>query len=258
LVGKPSSVLVYPRTVDLTGLNLPAGHLLGGERRRQGWHQTTPHVASVRDYQPGDPVRHIHWRSTARAGRLMVKEFDAEPVADVWVFLDLEAAVQRGEGDESTEEYGVTIAASLAKHFLGQGRAVGLVAIGREHYLVPADRGQRQLTKLLEDLAVVRADGTMPIAEVLAGEGARCTRNAAVLVVTPSADDNWPGVLQSLRDRGIQTGAIVLEASTFGEAPASLFLVGALASCGIPSILVKRGDQLERVLTHQARWMGRG
>jgi uncharacterized protein (DUF58 family) len=248
-IGPTRSILVYPATVDLAGIILPAGQLLGGDRRRRGWHQTTTHVAGVRDYAPGDPVRHIHWRSTAHANRLMVKEFDAEPVADVWIFLDLEAAVQRGEDDESTEEYGVTIAASLAKHFLTQGRAVGLTAIAAEHRIIPPDRGQRQLVKLLEELAVIHADGQTPIAEVLASESDRCTRNAAIVVITPSLDDRWPGVLRQLHERGIDGAAVVLEASTFGDAEASLLLVGVLATCAIPSVLVKRGDNLSQVLS---------
>lgn len=257
-VGGSTPVLVYPQTVDLTGFVLPGGNLAGGTRQRRGWQQTTSHVASVREYRPGDPVRHVHWPSTARSGRLMVKEFDAEPSADLWIVLDLHAAVQRGSGDESTEEYGVKVAASLGRHFLAQGRAVGLIAIGEEHRVLPSDRGQRQLLKLLEELAVVRADGSMPIAEVLAAEADRCTRSAALLVVTPSADESWPEVLQGVRDRGISGGAIVLEASTFDPAPNSLLLVGALASAGIPSLLVKRGDPLDRVLTANARWVGRG
>lgn len=248
------SVLVYPATVDLTGLTLPAGQLLGGDRRRTGWHQIASHVSGVRDYHPGDPVRQIHWRSTAHAGRLMVKEFDVEPVADIWLFLDLEKSVQRGQGDESTEEYGVTVAASLSRHFLSEGRAVGLVAIGGERCVVPADRGQRQLIKLLEELAVLHADGREPIAETIAAEAARCTRNAAVLVVTPSLDERWPSTLQRLRDRGIEAGAVVLEPATFGEAEGSLLLVSALATCNIPSILVKSGDDLSRVLS--AGWRG--
>jgi uncharacterized protein (DUF58 family) len=248
-IGEVRSILVYPRTVDLTGLALPAGQFLGGDRRRVGWHQTTAHVSGVRDYRPGDSVRHVHWPSTAHAGRLMVKEFDVEPIADVWIFLDLESSVQRGSGDESTEEYGVTIAASLGRHFLTQGRSVGLVAIASEHRILAVDRGQRQLTKLLEDLAVVRADGDVPIAAVLASESDRVTRNAAVIVVTPSLDERWPFVLRGLRDRGIETAAVVLEAVTFGEADGSLLLVGALATCGVPSVLVKRGDDISQVLT---------
>ncbi len=243
------SVLVYPATVELSGLALPAGHLVGGDRRRGGWHQTTSHVSGVRDYHPGDPVHHIHWRSTAHAGRMMVKEFDVEPVADLWLFLDAEQSVQRGEGDDSTEEYGVTVAASLARHFLGEGRAVGMVAVGRQRVVVPTDRGQRQLIKILEELAMIRASGDEPIAETLASEGDRCTRNAAVIVVTPSLDERWPASLRALRDRGIASGAIVLEPSTFGDAPGSLLLVGALAACSVPSILIKRGDDLSRTLS---------
>lgn len=253
-IDSTASVLVYPATVDLTGLTLPAGHLLGGDRRRSGWHQTASHVSSVREYRPGDPVRHVHWRSTAHAGKLMVKEFDVEPIADIWLFLDVEASVQRGEGDDSTEEYGVKVAASLARHFLTEGRAVGLVAVPGPHRVVPVDRGQRQLIKLLEELAVIHANGREPIAETLAAEADRCSRNAALIVVTPSLDEHWPAALQGLRDRGIQAGAIVLEPATFGDAPGSLLLVSALAAHNIPSILVKRGDDLGRVLS--AGWRG--
>jgi uncharacterized protein (DUF58 family) len=256
-VGPVRTVLVYPATVDLEGFTMSAGQFLGGDRRRSGWHQTSPFVAGVRDYAPGDPVRHVHWRSTARAGRLMVKEFDSEPVADLWIFLDLDAEVQRGFEDESTEEYGVTVAASIAKHFLGQGRSVGFVGIGAERVVVQPDRGQRQLTKLLEELAVVRADGNVSIAEVIASEGDRCTRNAGLLVISPSLDDRWPGVLRQFGDRGLAAAAIVLEASTFGDAEPSLLLVGVLASCGVPCTLIKRNDDLGQVLTAGAS-AGRG
>lgn len=252
-IGTVRTILVYPETFDLTGLLLPAGQMLGGDRRKTGWHQTTPHIAGVRDYQPGDPVRHIHWRSTAHAGRLMVKEFDAEPVADVWLFLDLQASAQRGEGDESTEEYGVKIAASLAQHYIRQGRGVGLVAVAGRRYVLQPDRGQRQLTKILEELAVVRADGNESIAAALATESDRCSHSAALLVVTPSLDERWPNVLRRLRERGIHAGAVVLEPGTFGEADNALLLIGSLASNGIPSILIKRGDDLGRVLTEGAR-----
>ena len=222
-----------------------AGGAAGTKRRN--------HVAGIREYAPGDPMRHIHWRSTAHANRLMVKEFDAEPIADVWIFLDLDASVQRGFEDDSTEEYGVTIAASLAKHLLTQGRAVGMTAISAEQRVIQPDRGQRQLTKLLEELAVVHADGHEPIAEVLASESDRCSRNAAIVVMTPSLDDRWPGVLRQLRDRGIDAAAIVLEASTFGEADTSLLLVGVLATCGVPSVLVKLGDNLSQVFRREQR-----
>ena len=50
--------------------------------------EATSHAAGVRDYQPGDPLNRIHWKSSARKDRFMVKEFDQDPQGDVWILLD--------------------------------------------------------------------------------------------------------------------------------------------------------------------------
>jgi len=251
-------LLVYPATVDLAGFAPPSASQLGGTHRRSGLSQTTPHAAEVREYHPGDPLNRIHWPTTARASRLMVKEFDQDPTADVWVYLDLERKHHYGEGDDSTEEYGVTIAASLARLFLDQNRSVGLVASGARPGVLPADRGDRQLLKVLEELAVVRADGDTPLAEIIAAEGYRCGRNAVALVITPALAEDWVSGLQQLRFEGVRSAAIVLEASTFGGGQSSLLLIGALAAAGLPTYLVKRGDHLPEVLRGDGRHIGTG
>ena len=101
----------------------------------------------------------------------MVKEFELDPFADIWLVLDLDQRIMAGSGVESVEEYAVTICASLAKYFLDENRAVGFAAQGL--HLSP-DRGTRQLLKILEVLAFVR-----PGAWYLAGGAAR--RRAASL-----------------------------------------------------------------------------
>ena len=73
---------------------------------------------------------------------------------------------------DSTEEYGVTIAASLAHHFLDQNRTVGMIVNSSQPTVIPTDRGARQMVKILELLTVVHADGTIPIDETLLAEGA--------------------------------------------------------------------------------------
>jgi uncharacterized protein (DUF58 family) len=242
-------LLVYPATVDLPGFSLPPASLLGGTHRRSGLSQTTPHAAEVRDYHPGDPLNRIHWATTARTSRLMVKEFDQDPTADAWIFLDLEKRHHRGEGDESTEEYGVTITASLARLCLDQNRSVGLVVSGARPVVLPADRGDRQLFKVLDALAVVHADGPRPLGEVLAAEGFRCGRSSVALVVTPSLDESWVAGLRQLGFEGVRSAAIVLEPSTFGgDGGSSLLIVGALAAAGLPAYLVKRGDHFAEAL----------
>lgn len=257
-------LIVYPRIVSLPDFVLPLARQVGGVRQRTGRFQTTPHAAEVREYYPGDPLNRIHWLSTARAGKLMVKEFDLAPTADVWLFLDLEADVQRGQEEESTEEYAVTIAASLAKRLLEQGRSVGLVATGAHRHVLQADRSDRQYMRILEELATVRAAGTTPLAELIVAEGYRCSRDTVALAITPSLDEAWIDALQRLKLDGVGTAAVLLERETFGAADAetadaeladssSLIQVGALAAAGIPSYLVKQGDAIGQALAGDGR-----
>jgi uncharacterized protein (DUF58 family) len=97
----------------------------------------------------------------------MVKEFELDPLADVWIFLDVSSKVQSALKEDtadyyskdiwsrkgkipllpSTEEYGISIAASVVRDYLRQGRAVGLACAGQHLTLISPDRGGRQLGK---------------------------------------------------------------------------------------------------------------
>ncbi len=125
------SILIYPPVVHLPTLPLPRGAATGTGRTSRRALDVTTNAAGVRQYAQGDSLNRIHWPTTARLDRLMVKTFDLEPSGDLWIVLDLDAAVQAGDGEESTEEYGVILAASLADKTLRENRAVGLAAYGR-------------------------------------------------------------------------------------------------------------------------------
>jgi uncharacterized protein (DUF58 family) len=82
------TLLVYPLLVEVHDFPSPAGVLPGGEALRRRTPQVTPNAAGVREYAPGDSMNRIHWVSTARRNRLMTKEFELDPQAEVWIFLD--------------------------------------------------------------------------------------------------------------------------------------------------------------------------
>jgi uncharacterized protein (DUF58 family) len=267
-----STVVVYPLTVGLPGFVLPIGVVPGRGQMHRRTHYITPNVASVRDYYPGDSFNRIHWPSTARHGRLIVKEFELDPTADVWLFVDMDLSVQtdemiarpngleeepiavlspgRGFGlDPSTEEYAVTIAASLARHFLSQNRSVGLVAYGQQREVIQSERGSRQLTKILETLAVIRAKGRIPLSQVLTAEGGRLSQNVSVVAITSSTGSDWVGALRGLRRRGVHGMAVVIDGHSFGAEEDSAPVVGTLADNGIPCYVVRKGDSLSRALS---------
>ena len=110
--GESDSLVVYPRTYNLSDFEIPATYLTGESNARRRSHDLTPHAASVREYASGDSLSRIHWNSTARTQRLMSKEFDLGLSSDVWLMVDLHAEVQAGELEDSTDEYAVSIAAS--------------------------------------------------------------------------------------------------------------------------------------------------
>jgi uncharacterized protein (DUF58 family) len=226
-------------------------------------------VAGIRDYTPSDSFNRIAWTTTARLGRLMVKEFDLDPTADVWVILDMEAAVhlppQAGVAPsddsepwrDSTEEFSVVVAASLAQHFLTQKRAVGLVTAGQHTEVLAAERGARQSVKLLEALAVIRAAGGLGLGELLLAESGRFGRHGTLVIITPSTDDDWVPALHTLLRGGLRAGVVMVEAATFGGAASPLLVVGHLATLRVPTLLLKRTDDLRLALA-QPSLIGNG
>jgi uncharacterized protein (DUF58 family) len=263
-------IIVYPALVSLTKAGVPEGALSGGSALERRTPHVTPNVAGVREYAPGDSFNRISWSATARLGHLMVKEFDMDPTADVWIVLDLDGAPhcpatrpvnwapdERGQWPteawlDSTEEYAVTVAASLARRFLEEGRNVGLIASGAHLETIPADRSDRQLVKMLESLAVVRADGALPLAELLVAEGRRFGRHDFMMAITPSLDERCVAALAEIEARGVRVSAVVIEPDTFGPGPSSLLIVSALAAAGIPAHLVKYGDSIARAFASPA------
>jgi uncharacterized protein (DUF58 family) len=241
-----ATVVVYPRTVPLPRFGRVPGELPGGSLQGVRVQFSTPNVSSVRDYRPGDAFNRIHWPTTARTTRLMVKEFELDPTADVWIVVDLNTDVHAGAGLDSTEEYAVTAAASLARHLLDQSRAVGLVS---QTATLPADRGPRQLERILEVLALVRASSHLALSALLSAETSRFARSSTLIVVTPSTSEGWARFCQALGGRGVHTTAVLVEAATFGQADSTLLLVSSLAAAHIPTYLVKRGERLDHALS---------
>jgi uncharacterized protein (DUF58 family) len=243
-------LLVLPRIVPLERFSLYQGALPGRGRGSQRSLQTATNVVTVRKYVPGDPLTHIHWRSTAHTGQFMVKEFDLDPTVDVSLLLDFDPASQAGTGDDSTEEYGVTIIASLAAYLLRQRQvAVGLVISGLPEGALQLDRGERQLDRILELLAVAHPTEHEPLSEALAQESVRLARHSVLIVVTSSTDLDWPESVRFLLRRGVHPLVISLDPHSFDEQqPRNDRVLEALMALGVSALSVDNGADLALAL----------
>lgn len=270
------SLLVYPWTVDVRAFTSPTGLLPGGEALRHRTQQLTPSAVSVREYAPGDPLNRIHWGSTARRESLMSKEFELDPLADVWIFVDAARRVQAALPDSrdaqatdvalhhwvdieippSTEEYAVSIAASLGRYFLRHGRAVGLVSSGRSLSILPPDRGGRQLTKVLEALTLLQAQGSLPISALATARARHMPRGSTVILVTPSVEEKVALAANALLARQLRPVVVLLDAASFGGKAGTKALAAAIGGMGVPVCQIPNGADLGEALITAGAWRG--
>jgi len=228
-------VLVYPRVLPLPYWQLPGSFLEGNVLTGQRSLQSTSMVMGIRDYQPGDAVNRIHWPSSVRHRGLFVKEFELDKTADLWIYLDLERRWHRGEGERSTEERAVTVAASVVAKALHEHRNVGLITTGVRGELLHPDRGTKQFGKLMQYLAEVSVGGSRTIAEVMVETLPRIRRGASVLLITPSLDRSWVRPASTLRESAISTQAVLIGSEDTDERDRARrhALLGELAVAGV-------------------------
>ena len=247
------SLLVYPRIMRLPEFPLPHGRSSGRASRRRRAPIQADQVVTVRPWQPGDSLHLVHWKQTAHQGELMIKEFEQEPAGDIWLMLDLDAAVQAGEGQESTLEYGVILAASLAAKHLNENRAVGLVALGRDRTVIPPQPGRDQLWRILYALAHAEAAADWPLTRALEHVRPDLGRGKTLVIITPAGDalPDWPAALLDLQRQDIAAAVILLDAATFRDETSAALpaLQDLLADHGIPISVIEKGYPFRPLVT---------
>ncbi len=249
-----TNFIVYPPLVELAEFPIPWGSAAGSSRSSLRTLHVTTDASGIRDYQPGDSLHRIHWLSSARRGRLHSKEFDLEPSGNLWLIVDLDAAVHAGEDEESTEEYAVKIAAALAHQAIRENRAVGLVAYGAEKTVISPGRGSRQLWRLMEQLAVISADGHLPLHRVMQDVAATLGRGLSIVVITPSTDLSWLNALSLFRQRAAMPSVILLNQASFGGPHDAHAAAGRLMAAGLMTHVIERGQQFRSLSMDKRGW----
>ena len=244
-LNQKNQVLVYPRVRTMPELLMPATQHAGTAQRFGNWADYPPETGGVREYAYGDSYGRIHWPLSQKHQRLMSKTFEQPLTADLWIVLDLDRNAHFGEGEESTVEYAVSLAASVAMQIHTRGRKVGLIANDARGTLLEPHRALRQDRLILDYLAVARADGPQSLSRALAWDRIRRLPRRAIAVITPSADPGWVRIMQGVRGRGTSLLAFYIDASSFGAPEPNLsFDLGS----DVDLYIVRKGDDFARLL----------
>ena len=257
-------LLVLPPVLPLPPIEVAAGGRAGeGRRPRRSALETTVSVETVREYVPGDPLKAIHWPTSAKRNKLYVRQFEHMPSSDWWIFLDLEQNAQAGIGSASTSEHGIILAASLADRGIRQGHSVGLVTCGQELTWMPPQRTSGHLMSILSALALVQP-GERPLSELLESAQQSIRRGASMIIVTPNVKADWAAPMLQLVKKGIAPTVLLLDPESFGKTDSAAGILTLLTDYGINHNIVHRElfDRPEARPGTQGKWewrvVGRG
>jgi hypothetical protein len=241
----PTRVLVYPEVRELEHLSLFDRQL--DQRFTQTRAGLGSEVIGIRAYRTGDSPRHVHWRSVARTGQLISKEFVEETQQGLALVLDLFRHPYPPTGSKHTPfEWSIKLAASIGDYAWRKGYPIHLVAdelalappILAPPILAPPP-GPLSRIALLEYLARVQPGGEHRLASLL--EGPRLQSFVAVLIPWP--DPSVLAPLNTLYHQGYELLAVLLEPTSFpAVGPSARPLADQIAASGIDTRLVRFGQ----------------
>ena len=212
-------LIVYPKLVPVEKLGIPSLQPLGDIRTRSHIFQDPILTMGIRDYYSGDSLRRIHWKTTARLGRLQTKIFEPTTTVDLSIFLDVRTVVPPLWGSvPELLELAVTTAASLAKHTLDEGYRVGMyanqnMAFSEGLIRIPPSQHGDQLQRILEALAQVHSSETLPIARLIGIESRSLPWGSTLLVVSATPTDSLLSVLSQMKRVGRKVALILVGGS---------------------------------------------
>lgn len=253
---QPHPLLVYPEMFDIAYFPiLSKGSMITTGIEALAKMGGNEDFFGTREYREGDSLRYIHWPSSAKQNKLIVKDFEIRASTQATIILDLHKGSEAGEGKDTTLEYAVKIAASVSKYALDRGHSIQLIGYGTNSHVVSYGKGLNHLSKVLDTLARVRADGNMPypLAIYRSADMLRNGDTAILLFSGQHTDVNaYLHSLALLRAKRINCICIFMKRNTFLPNADHSFseaapLVNEFISLNVPVYFVAKGDRLQEV-----------
>jgi uncharacterized protein (DUF58 family) len=239
------ALLVYPRLVALDRLFSESGaHAQDGRRlllrRPSGFD-----LHSVREYEQGESLRKVHWRTTARRGQLMVKELEDAPRDEIAVILDADGSAVAGDSFDVQ----VRAAGSILRAHAAHGRRAILAVNSSQRATARVSSLDGDFVAALGALAEAEPDGTRPVVELLARESGPASRAVETVLVTARISGPLAArlVQRALSGQGISV--VWVDSASFAGRPTKLEPeLLRLQAAGIAVAVLRSGDSLASVL----------
>lgn len=210
-------ITLYPRWEPIEWLPLFGGRRHFAEHQKSNTKTARGQdIYGIREYQSGDSIRHIHWRSVARHRELMVKEFEMPASRSVHLFIDLHRDRKKGLGAHTTRRVTARLAASVAVYGIESGHQVSLHGEGATSLYLPPGGGAYQQRAILDALVDVQQEGDTELDDLLTSSLPQMNDDATVVLIIPTTridPDRYVQSLAVLEGRGATTVVFLIDDS---------------------------------------------
>ena len=238
-------ITVYPRVVPIEKYEIPTQRPLGELAIRRRLMEDPTRLAGVREYQHGDPLRRIHWKATAKTGRLHSRVYDASALLGGNLILDFNADAWGSTERTARSEFAVVVAASIATYIASRRQDIGFITNGIDAAEIvaadplPGDLGTRAearqaaaqmregdrlrplqvpvrqceeaLPLVRESLAHVELSNGLSLAEMISQEYEAWPRDTATIVIVPQVSTELIGQIVRLRNAGFSLLVVLID-----------------------------------------------
>lgn len=206
----------------------------------------------IREYKEGDPIKKIHWISSARKNALIVKQFQRQVFYRASIMFSLEKARNYGQGKESIVEYTIKLAASIARYLVSQNISLEMIAHAQELVHLPFNKGQRHLEDIAQFLTVAEASDSGGLIEMFEEFSRRTPDHSNLIVIMLDKDWQHLQSMLPLEKRNISVIPIIMVTSTFLHSYDKKEVIKDMElklsqSFNFRPILISQGDNLEGV-----------
>jgi uncharacterized protein (DUF58 family) len=263
-------LVVLPYMIPLKHIPELPGFLSGGRAIRHKSLEATSYASGVREYQPGDPLSRIHWRSSAKQNRFMIKEFDQDPQSELWILIDSnqKSNYSRHEKIEKempdafwawknqeefklpadTFEYIISVSASLANYYIYNEKSVGFACADSGMTVISSEKGERQLGKIMETLAFLEGKGDLPINGLVESISSMIPRGSTVILISSNSMDNIQFCIEVLLRKHLNPIIILIDKESFIETTDESGSYDLTGFHQVPVAVIRYGDNIaERI-----------
>lgn len=274
---EPQYLLVMPRIVPLAGYDVASRRPIGEIRISDRLMDDPTRLRGIRQWQPGDPLRQVHWAATARTGTLHSKVYEPTTVAGATLVLDLHRDTHPRHHEPMRSELAITLAASLAAAMYEMGQPIGLLTNGRDAadriktegwaadfrtravaqsslvmrdsdsrrrpVVIPADRGPVHQREVQRTLARLELTSALPLGLAMIEAESRLARDTTLIILLQQAEPSTTAVILGMARRGWSVAVVV---NTF-EAEDYAKVAGPFIAANIPVMQLVDERQLPEV-----------